>query len=111
MSKKDPIFETISDAEIRDAVMQYIARVLDRENGFHSLKEEEIAYLTRLVFSETFLVTLKVIRMETKIDDFQFFNLEMMEGINQLPGEDKDSLGYKLMQWVHDELEAYRKED
>lgn len=111
MSKQNPIFETISDLEIRDAVMLYIARILDRENGFHSLNVGEIAYLTRLVFSENFLVTLKVIRMETKIDDLQFFNMEMLRGINRLPGEDQDSLGYKLVEWVHEQLEMYRKDD
>ena len=109
MSKENPIFETISDAEIRDAVMLYIVRILDRENGLHSLTSEELAHLTRVVHSETFLVALKCIKIENGIEDFQFYSLNILQGVKKPAGEDLDTLGDKLVEWVNETLEEYRK--
>lgn len=91
----------IEESRARDAVMLYGTQIL-------KLYGWELAYLAKLVYSPAFLLLLKRLRLEMKIDDFTFFNLEALHGISPAPGEDQEELGYKLIEWVDEELEEYR---
>ena len=102
MSKKKPKEQFLKESRCRDAVMIYIVKILKLQN-------EELAFLARVIHSPTFLVALECIKIEEKIDNFIFYNLDALEGIDPQTGEDEETLGDKLVEWVHETLEEYRK--
>lgn len=71
----------LPDSKIRDAVMIYVTRILN-------LGYPELAFITKVIYTETFLVSLLRIRIELGIEEEGFYSLNILEGIEAAPGED-----------------------
>lgn len=94
--------EQLPDYRIRDAVMIYATQAL-------KLKTLELALITSLVYSPTFLVALTNIRAEMEREDLKLYTLDVLEGVDPQSQEDEETFGDKLVEWVNENLEEYRK--
>lgn len=90
------------NAEVRDAVMLYVTQVI-------KVKYQELAFITSVIYSTTFLIALLRIRIEMEKENENLYSLSALEGVDPQPNEDEETLGDKLVEWVNENLEDYRK--
>ena len=90
-----------SDAEIRDAAMLYLVKIRELEG-------EELGLLAAYIFSWHFMYAVKSIKLEMKIEDHLFYNIDALSGIARPKDEDVDTLGDHIVQLLNERIDFNR---